>query len=352
MADRSIVEPILEPDLPIVDPHHHVWFLPQAALAMREGLTEWAANNFARMVQRCGRYLFDELMADLKSGHNVRATVFIDAHAMYRAGGPASLKSVGEVEFVNGLAAMADSGLFGDIKACAGIVGGVDLSLGDAVEDVLQAHMRAGGMRYRGVRAQGIPYADDPIVAGIGVPHRLLDPTFRAGVCRLAPRGLSLDIWLFDPQIPELIDLARACPEVQIILNHVGMILGIGRYAATRAERLPEWHDNIRTLAQCPNVVVKLGGLGTSFCGLEVGSAEEPVTSEQIAAVWRPYIEPCIEAFGAERCMFESNFPVDGEACDYRTLWNAFKRIAAGASREEKSALFAGTAARIYRIAF
>ncbi len=315
-------------------------------------MTEWAARSYVRMTERCGRYLFDELMADLKSGHNVRASVFVDAHSMYRAGGPDAMKSVGEVEFVNGLAAMADSGTFGDIRACAGIVGGMDLSRGDVVEEVLEAHLRAGGTRYRGVRAQGIPYGDDPNVSGIGTPHKLLDPAFRAGVRRLAPLGLSLDIWLFDPQLPDLIDLARAFPETQIILNHVGMVLGIGRYAETRAERLPVWRENIRLLSQCSNVVVKLGGLGNSYVGIEVGTPEQPGTSEQLAAAWKPYIEPCIEAFGAERCMFESNFPVDGAACDYRTLWNTFKRIAAGASTTEKAALFAGTAARIYRIEF
>lgn len=343
-------EPILEPELPIIDPHHHVWFIPRRTPEMLRGMTDWAIENYVSMIERCGRYLFDELMADLTSGHNLRATVFVDAHAMYRAGGEEAMKPVGEVEFVNGLAAMADSGIFGDIRACAGIVGGVDLSLGDALDRVLEAHLRAGGMRYRGVRAQGIPYGDGPDLSGIGTPHKLLDPGFRAGVRRLERYKLSLDIWLFDPQLPELIDLARGFPEIPIILNHCGMVLGIGSYAETRTQRLPAWRDNIRALAQCPNVTVKLGGLGTSYVGIKAGSPGQPATSEQLAAAWRPYIEPCIEAFGAERCMFESNFPVDGAACDYPTLWNAFKRITTGASATEKAALYAGTAARVYRI--
>lgn len=342
-------EAILEPDLPIIDPHHHVWFLQRRPEVFLEGMSEWSRRNYLEMIERCGRYMFDELMVDLKSGHNVRATVFVDAHAMYRATGLDALKSLGEVEFVNGIGAMADSGNFGDVRACAGIVGGVDLTQGDAVETTLNAHLRAASLRYRGVRAAGIAYGDGPDLA-VGVPHRLTDPAFRAGAARLAPLGLSLDIWLFDPQLPELIDLARFLPETSIILNHCGMVLGIGRYAETLGERLPVWRENIRILAQCPNVTCKLGGLGTSFCGIEIGTQDQPASSEVLAAAWRPYIEPCIEAFGVNRCMFESNFPVDGAVCDYPILWNAFKRITAGASVADKAALYSGTAAKVYQI--
>jgi L-fuconolactonase len=268
---------------------------------------------------------------------------------MYRAGGPAETKSVGEVEFVNGVAAMSASGVFGEVKACSGIVGGVDLRLEDAVEEILTAHIRAGGERYRGVRCPGTDYDEDPKImgAGVGVPHLLLDAKFRAGFAWLHRKGLSFDVFLLEPQLPDLIDLARSFPDTQIILNHVGAPLGVGRHAGRREERFSIWRDNIVTLSTCANVAVKLGGLGIQMGGFEYTL---PVSSSQLAAAWKPYIETCIEAFGVDRCMFESNFPVDAAVCTYPMLWNAFKKISAGASRTEKTALFGGTATRVYRL--
>jgi predicted TIM-barrel fold metal-dependent hydrolase len=353
MPSQTPSEPIIEPELPIVDAHHHLWLLPEAALAALAKQDNAVARELAPTYRRHRRYLFDEFLADLTSGHNVRASVFVDAHTMYRASGPEAMKSVGEVEFVNGVAAMAASELFGNIRACAGIIGGIDLRLGDAVEDVLVAHMRAGGDRYRGVRSAAVVgYDEDASIlgAGIGNPHILLDEQFRRGFKRLYPNGLSFDVWLLEPQLPELIDLARAFPETQIILEHVGVPLGVGRYQGTREERFPIWRENIRALSKCANVVVKLGGLGMPMPGFRSFSSTVPATSEQLSEEWKPYIETCIEAFGAERCMFESNFPVDSAACSYPVLWNAFKRIAAGASKDEKTALFSGTARRIYRL--
>lgn len=351
MANPMSTEPILEPDLPIVDAHHHLWFHPEAAIAAIEARDSLTARVLARTFRRYPRYLFDELMADLKSGHSIRATVYNDARAMYRASGPEAMKSVGEVEFVNGVAAMAASGMFGDVKACAGIVGGADLRMGEAVEEVLQAHIQSGGGRYRGVRTSAF-YDEDPKIfgAGIGAPHVLLDAKFRAGFSCLHRLGLSFDALVLEPQLPDLIDLARAFPQTQIVLNHVGCPVGVGRYAGKREERFSIWRQNMRTLATCKNVAVKLGGLGNPFGGFKSLMSMSPAASEQLAEEWRPYIETCIEAFGADRCMFESNFPVDSAAGSYVVVWNAFKRITAGASKEEKRALFSVTATRIYRL--
>jgi len=345
-------EPIIDPELPIVDAHHHLWFLPDASLSAIEQHDSVASRALAPMFRRHSRYLFDEFLTDLKSGHNVLASVFVDAHAMYRTNGAESMKSVGEVEFANGIAATSASGLFGNVKVCAGIVGNVDLRLGAAVEEVLVAHLRAGGDRYRGVRARGIVYDEDATILGTGngVPHLLLDDTFRAGFGCLHRLGLSFDAWLFEPQLPDLIDLARAFPETQIILNHVGAPMGVGRYAGQRKARFPLWRERMRTLSQCSNVAVKLGGLGIPFGGFASYNADPPASSEELAAEWRPYIDTCIDLFGVERCMFESNFPVDSAACSYAVLWNAFKRVTAGASAAEKAALFHTTAKRVYRL--
>jgi L-fuconolactonase len=355
MSSQTCAEPIIEPQLPIVDAHHHLYFLPEATLVAMESQETGATRSLLPTFRRNARYLFDEFMADLGSGHNVRASVHVDAEAMYRASGPEAMKSVGEVEFINGIAAMAASGVFGEVKVCAGIVGGVDLRLGDTVEEVLAAHIQAGGGRYRGIRCGGITaYDEDPSVLGIvgsgGVPHLLLDPKFRAGFRWLHKLGLSFDAWLLEPQLPELIDLARTFPETQIILNHAGAPVGMGRYTGEREKRFPRWRENIRALSTCANVAVKLGGLGQAVGGFKSFMSTPPATSSQLADEWNPYIETCIEAFGAHRCMFESNFPVDSASCSYPVLWNTFKRLTAGASKDEKTALFSGTAIRAYRL--
>lgn len=352
MTSQTPGEPIIEPDLPIVDAHHHLWVLPEAYLAAMDAQESVLARSLYPTFRRNARYLFDEYIADLNSGHNLRASVFVDCHAMYRATGPEAMRSVGEIEFANGMAAMAASGTFGEAKVCAGIVGGLDLRLGDAVEEVFGAHLRAGGARYRGIRAAGIVYDEDETIlgAGVGAPHVMLDAKFRAGFKWLQPLGLSFDIFLLEPQLPELIDLAQAFPETQIILNHAGAPVGVGRYAGQREERFPIWREHMRSLSRRANVAVKLGGLGMPFGGFETSMCNQPVTSLQLAEQWKPYIETCIEAFGVARCMFESNFPVDSATCTYPVLWNAFKRLTAGASRDEKTALFSGTAMRIYRL--
>jgi len=352
MPNTALREPIIDPDVPIVDAHHHLWFLPEASLAAMEAHDSIVARALVPTLRRCARYLLEEFLADLRSGHCVRSSVFVEAHTMYRPSGPEAMRSLGEVEFVNGIAAMAASGAFGEARVGAGIVGNVDLRLGDVVEGVLGAHLQAGGGRYRGVRIGEVVYDTDCRILGrgIGVPGLLSEPGFRAGFKWLHRFGLSFDALVLEPQLPELIDLARAFPETQIILNHVGAPVGVGRYAGLRKERFPIWRENIRTLSRCGNVAVKLGGLGIPFGGFELYQSTPPATSSQLAEEWKPYIETCIECFGAHRCMFESNFPVDSAACSYPVLWNAFKLLAAGASKEEKTALFSGTATQVYRL--
>ena len=322
-------EEILEPDLPIVDPHHH--------------LVE-RANT--------GRYLLPDLLADTGSGHNITATVYLEWLSMYRAAGPAEMRPVGEVEFANGVAAMAASGLYGKTQVCAGIVAYADLMLGDRVEPVLEAMIGAGGGRFRGIRYISASHPDEAARgSSVNRPAGLLmQAKLREGFARLHPLGLSFDAWMYFTQLGELVDLARAFPETPIVLDHVGGPIGIGPYAGKRDEVFAAWRNSIAELARCPNVHVKLGGLGMRLFGFDVQEGALPPSSEQLALLWRPYIETCIEAFGADRAMFESNFPVDKGSGSYHIFWNAFKRMAAGASDAEKAALFADSARRFYRL--
>jgi len=338
-------EAILEPGLPIVDPHHHLW-------DRRAYVAQGPEHPFMTAIQPAARYLLDELMADTGSGHNVVATVFVECGAFYKAGVSPAMSPVGETEFVNGVAAMSASGLYGDMRACAGIVGRADLLLGDGVAPVLETHIKSGGGRFRGIRNSASFDADKDVLGPLNRVEAGLyrDAKFREGFRRLAPLGLSFDAWLLEPQLPDVIDLARAFPDTTIVLDHVGTPLGRASYAGKLPERFPGWKANIQELAKSPNVVVKLGGLAMAFCNFPSFLAEPRAPSEQLAKEWGPYIETCIEAFGPERCMFESNFPVDMGSCSYATLWNAFKRIAKGASASEKTALFSGTATKVYRL--
>jgi predicted TIM-barrel fold metal-dependent hydrolase len=322
-------EAILEPELPIVDPHHHLWERP-----------DW-------------RYMLDDLLRDLNSGHNIIATVFLQCRSMHRASGPEEMKPVGETEFVNGVAAMSASGLYGGTKICAGIVGHVDLRLGARARDVLEAHIRAGGGRFRGIRHITAWDADQSVMnpAYAPPPGLLGDATFRAGFACLAPLNLTFDAWLYHPQIDELTALAKAFPGTGICLNHVGGPLGIGAYAGKRAEVFPRWAASIRALAQCPNVVVKLGGMAMRLNGFDFHEQADPPSSETLATAWKPYVETCIEAFGPARCMFESNFPVDKGSYGYAPFWNACKIMSRGAGAAERTDLFSGTATRFYRLA-
>jgi L-fuconolactonase len=332
MDERSrwlaqVTEDVLEPALPICDPHHHLWDHPG------------------------NRYLLDELLEDVGSGHNVRSTVFVECASMYRADGPDALRPVGETEFVNGIAAMSASGRYGDVRIAAGIVGFADLAQGADVAAVLDAHL-AASTRFRGIRhATSFDDSDEVRNAHTAPPKGLMgDDRFRKGFAQLARRELTFDAWLYHPQIPELTALARAFPDTTIILDHFGGPLGIGPYAERREQYFPDWQRDVAALAQCPNVVAKLGGLVMPINGFGFHKHERPPTSEELAAATRDWYYHCLDCFGVGRCMFESNFPVDRASCSYAILWNSFKRMAAGFSAAEKAALFHDNAVRIYRI--
>jgi predicted TIM-barrel fold metal-dependent hydrolase len=319
---------VLEPDLPIVDCHHHLWH-PQAP-----------------------RYWADAFHDDIQaSGHRVLATVYVECSAMNRRDGPAHLRGVGEAEFVAGMAAVSDSGHYGPTRVCAGFVGSADLMLGEAVDEVLDALQLASGGRLRGIRGSTIWDADPSVNTGtrpFGPAHRLMDPAFRAGIACLARRGLVYDAWQYYPQLPEVCAAADALPDAIFVVNHCAGLLGIGPYA--KPGNFERWKRLVADAAKRPNLRMKLGGLAGRRTGFGYDAPNSAPPMARVLADWRPYIETCIELFGAERCMFESNFPVDRIAGDYQQLWNIFKTLAAGASPDEKKALFSGTAAATYRI--
>ncbi|HSB80790.1 MAG TPA: amidohydrolase family protein [Candidatus Methylomirabilis sp.] len=326
---RLTAEAPLEPALPICDPHHHLWDRADE------------------------RYLLDELLQDVRSGHNIVSTVFIECRSMYRTDGPEEMKPIGETEFVEGIAAQSASGRSGPPRVAAGIVGYANLTLGAAVAVVLEGHRAASPDRLRGIRHICVWDASPaiPITAPVRMPGLMLDSTFRAGVACLQRYGLSFEAWLYYPQLPELASLARAFPDVPIILNHIGGVLGIGPYAGRRDEVFQAWKQGIADVAACPNVVVKLGGLGMPRSGFGWEARTAPPTSAELAEATAPYYLTCIEKFGPSRCMFESNFPVDRVSYSYTVVWNSFKRMTRGFSATERAALFHDTAARVYRLA-
>lgn len=318
-------EEILEPDLPIVDAHHHFYDRPG-----------WT-------------YLADDYLADVQSGHRVHSTVYMQAQTRYRREGPSDMRVVGETAYV---ADVADSLAASGVNIAAGIVGHADLRQGARVREVLQAHIEAGRGRFRGIRHLTTWDADPSLVNPLSAApaQLLLDRAYREGVAQLAPLGLSYDAWLFFRQLPELLDLAQAYPDTPVIVNHCGGVVRIACYAPCRDEVFQQWARAMRELARLPNVYVKLGGLGMRINGFDFEKCATPPTSQQLVQAWRPWMETCIEAFGAGRCMFESNFPVDKGSYAYATLWNAFKRLTSGASAQERQALFEGTASRVYRL--
>lgn len=317
------LEEVIDPGLPIIDPHHHIWIKPDDS------------------------YLATDLERDIASGHNILATVFIECVTAYRDHGPTEMGPIGETEFVvRSLPSGNDGACF-----AAGIVGRADLSLGERVRPVLEAQIEAGQGRFRGIRR---PVRWDP--EGIGLfgkpfPQSLaMDPAFRSGLGQLEPLGLSFDGWLFHHQIHEFADLAAGFPNTTMVLNHVGGPLGVGRFAGRRQEVFEMWRSAMADLARRPNVLVKIGGLGMLYYGFDFHAQQYPPSSARLAEAWAPYVLECIELFGPSRCMFESNFPVDKQSCSYRSLWNAFKRITRNFSDADKAALYSQTAARTYRL--
>ena len=323
--ELTIEDPI-EPDMPILDPHHHFWERPGDV------------------------YLLENLLADTRSGHRVNQTVFVECHSMYRTEGPEEMRSVGEVEFVQGIAA-ANVAAGGETAVAAGIVGNADLMLGDGAAPVLEALAEAGKGRFKGIRCTAAWDASPEITtARANSAGMLANAEFRKGLARLERMGLSFDCIVYHPQLREVADMARAFPDLTIILNHVGRPLGIGPYAGRREELMPEWRTGIDAVAECPNVVMKVGGLGNPISGFDWHQRPFPPGSGEIVTASEPYYLYSIEKFGADRCMFESNFPVDKQSCSYTVCWNAFKRLAKDFTGSEQADLFHNTAARAYRL--
>jgi len=325
----------IEPELPICDPHHHLWL-----------------NRPDARDQYGGRYLLEELLQDIKMGHKIVQTVFIECRSMYRETGPQEMRPVGETEFVQDITAQSASGQYGTTAVAAGIVGFADLTLGAAVAPVLEAHTEAGRDRFRGIRHSVVWDASPEMTSlrGFSPKGLLLDAKFREGFACLQKYNMSFEAWLYHPQLMELVDLARAFPDTTIILNHIGGLLGVGPYAGRHDEVFQQWKQGIAALSICPNVVVKLGGLGMPRCGFGWYERATPPNSTELAEAMVPYYRFCIEQFGVDRCMFESNFPVDKISYSYTVIWNAFKRICRDFSPEDRAALFHDTAVRVYRL--
>jgi predicted TIM-barrel fold metal-dependent hydrolase len=322
-------EEIIEPARPVIDPHHHLWDKP--------GQT----------------YLIREFFADAQSGHNIRGTVYIEGGSYYGKSVPEMMKHLGEVEFANGMAAVADSQAYGNTLVATGIVGGADLTFGAEIAELLDAQLATASKRYRGIRLITKWDADEALNNSRYVipPGLLSHPKFRAGFKQLGPRALSFDAMVYHPQLLELADLASAFPDTTINLNHIGGLIAKTRtYREQEAQATAHWQASMRVLARCPNVYVKLGGLGMPYLGFGMDQLERPPTSQRLAEEWGPYFNFCIETFGPDRCMFESNFPPDRDSVEYHVLWNAFKRVAMPYSAAEKHALFFGAAAKAYRL--
>jgi len=319
-------EEAIEPALRLCDPHHHLWDLPG------------------------GRYLAEELLADVGQGHRIEQTVFVECRVAYRAGGPPALRPVGETEFVERIAAACTAG-GGRPRIAAGIVGFTDLTLGTEAMPVLEAHM-AASRRFRGVRHASAWHASDAIHnAHTDPPPGLLgERRFRDGFLCLQRLGLNFDAWVYHTQLDELAALAGAFPDTPIVLNHLGGPLALGPYAGRRDEVFQAWRTAMAGLAHRPNVHVKLGGMTMKASGFGWHRLPAPPSSAELATAMAPYVETCVEYFGAQRCMFESNFPIDRVSCSYTVLWNAFKRLTAPYSAHERAALLHDTAVRVYRL--
>ncbi len=321
---RASREDPLEPGLAIIDAHHH-------------------------FSEHWGGYLPADLLAD-GAGHDIRATVYVQCGWSYRADGPAALQPVGETEAV--VAVTHDTNQRQQqTRVAAAIVGYADLRLGEAVDEVLAAQVAAGQGRFRGVRNSGAWHGSFRHgVLARPMQGLFADAAFRKGYAQLARHGLGFDAWVYHPQLQEVFELACAFPCIPLVLDHIGGVLGVAEYQGQTGRAMREWLPWIQRLSACPNVVVKIGGLGTAVFGHDFAARSAPPSSLEIADAWRPWVEPVLAHFGAGRCMFESNFPVDRSAAGYGVVWNAFKRLAAGASEQDKRLLFHDTAARVYRI--
>ncbi len=322
---KKTKEAAIEPELAICDPHHHLWDFPG------------------------GKYLVEEFLEDCSGGHNIKSSVFVECRTSYRTEGPEEMRPVGETEFIARITAAAnESG--SQTKVAAGIVGYADLLLGDRVSPVLEASIEAGKGRLRGIRNMTCWDEDNRIELWTDIPELMMQPQWRRGFAQLSKYGLSFDAWLFHTQIHELTDLAKNFPDTTIILDHIGGPLGVMAYAEKREEVIQKWRHDMAKLAECPNVFVKVGGLAIKTLGHDWHLLPEPPGSAQLAKEFAPWYMYCIETFGPERCMLESNYPVDKRGYDYTILWNAMKIMTRDFSKTERAALFQNTAVQAYRL--
>jgi predicted TIM-barrel fold metal-dependent hydrolase len=320
----------IEPDLPIIDTHMHLWHHPTGY--------RYFAEDYARDIE--------------KSGHNVEASVFVECNSMYRASGPENYRSVGETEFALGQAAIAASGKYTSSRIAAGIVGFADLTIGAELPEVLDAHIAAANSRFRGIRMRA-KWDPDPVVKGAvsaDAPGLYLEPEFHHGLREVASRGLLFEASIYHPQIRDVTALARAVPEAQIVVVHSGSPVGHSSYRGREKEVHGNWLRDMKDLAACPNAAIKLGGILMTLAAYDFGQTARPITSEALAKLWRPFIEPCFELFGPQRCMVSSNFPVDKAGFGFGTVWNMFKHVTRDCSADEKQAIYSATARRIYQI--
>ncbi len=343
-------EEALEPDLEIVDPHHHLW-----------DMRVLRGHNF-RSIFKQQYYMADELFDDMVGGgHRITHSVFLECHAFHahNAANP-MMSPLGEVQFVQGVAAQFASDKYGPLKACAGIVGTADLAkYGAAVEPLLVA-CKQQSPNYRGIRCVAAHDPKAPKAHFRPSPCLYRDPTFREGFALLHKHGLSFDAWCYSSQLPDLLDLAKVFPETSIVLDHIGTPLAaLGNLPdgeapeldGQQAAILEEWKKHMSAIArECPNVVVKIGGLSMPHLGHSLDRRETPASSEELAALFGPLYLWVIQTFGAARCMFESNFPVDKVSGSYCVLWNTFKRISANLPEADRAQLFSKTAKRVYRL--
>lgn len=328
-------EPAIDPDIPIIDTHHHLFEHP---------------TDIVRMVMRRDRFLIDDYVDFVAGSHNVVATVAMESQAMYRADGPEHLRTVGEVEFFAGQAAMGASGRYEGVRVAAGFVGAAELRHPE-VKQTLELSLQTSPARFKGIRQEAL-WDEDPSIVGAvfdNGPGMYLSDDFRRGFAHLAPLGLSFDAFVLAPQLGDVADLARSFPDTAIVLNHLGHPLGIGRHAGLMEQEFPQWLADMEAIAKCENVTVKMGGLGSFMSGSSTFMADPPASSEVLASEWRPYAETTIEMFGAGRVMFESNLPTDASG-PFAHVCNAYQRITAGCSQSERESIFAGTASRVYRL--
>lgn len=323
-------ETIVDPDLPIVDAHHHLFIRPTM------------------------RYMPEEYLADVLPGHNVVASVYVEGGAFFRPTGPEALKPLGEIEFANGVGAMAAAGAYEGVRICSAIVGYADFRLGSAVGELFDRAIATAPDRFRGIRQITMDHPSETpwqyFMSGRPPAGVLHHPNFRTGFSELARRDLVFDAAVFHNQLGDVAMLADAFPNTQFVLNNLGTAMNLDSKAEDRSAGFATWKAALLDIAKRANFACKISGLGMPFWGFGLHERSGPIGSDELVPLWRPYVEAAVEAFGPGRCMMASNYPPDGRSCGIVPLFNALKRITANYSSDEKAALFSGTASSVYSL--